>query len=63
MKETTPQREAGMRKLPAKSEPMPNAEPPDAYRAASPPEEPPGVLKYFKWVNKNKNENVDVMKR
>ena len=45
---TMPQRCEGQRILPPVSVPKPNKEPPDATRAASPDEEPPGVNFFFK---------------
>lgn len=49
--ETTPHILAGIRRLPARSLPVPKAQPPAASRAHSPPEEPPGVLQKLnaKW--------------
>lgn len=37
-----PQKDAGIRMLPAMSVPMPRKEPPPPIRAPSPPDEPPG---------------------
>jgi len=38
----SPQKDAGILKLPPKSLPIPNTDPPAAINAHSPPEEPPG---------------------
>lgn len=44
-KEYIPQKEAGIRKLPARSDPIPTAAPSRARRAASPPDDPPHVCR------------------